>query len=376
MSLEFHYARRDEYPRIRAFIDEHWARNHIYVRTPELFDWTFQRPGFWESGSYSFALGEDHGELVGILGGIPYSFNAFGAAKRGVWIVNYAVRPDYRKGAAALRLLSTFRNATFSVVIASGLNHATVAIYRVLHGQVLPETPRHVVVLPGAAARMAQLVRVAHPEFAEARALELGTAFELRQMSEPAGDSSDQLPRDWDAVDWPLLAARTVGATRDAVYLKWRYLDHPCFRYRIIAIRDNDRSGLLIWRLETARQATADGRTDIDRIGRVVEFLPVHAANARKLLAAFLHQLKAADALGADFYGYHGGIRQMLSEACFREAEHHPDGGMIPARLQPVEAGGGMLNAMFADPDLPPCTLQPDCPWYWTKSDSDQDRPN
>ncbi len=158
MSIEFRFAATSEYPRISAFLDEYWAKNHIYVRKPELFEWTFRRPGFWDPAQYSFSLAEDNGELVGILGGIPYDLNFQSARRRGVWIVNFAVRPDYRKGAAALRLLSTFRNPAFPVVIASGLNEATVAIYKVLRGQVLPEPPRHVAVLPSAVDRMSSLI--------------------------------------------------------------------------------------------------------------------------------------------------------------------------------------------------------------------------
>ena len=38
--------------------------------------------------------------------------------------------------------------------------------------------------------------------------------------------------------------------------------------------------------------------------------------------------------------------------------------------------GGGILSAMFMQTEVPACADAGDCPWYWTKSDSDQDRPN
>jgi hypothetical protein len=31
---------------------------------------------------------------------------------------------------------------------------------------------------------------------------------------------------------------------------------------------------------------------------------------------------------------------------------------------------------MFMQTEVPACADAGDCPWYWTKSDSDQDRPN
>ena len=94
-------------------------------------------------------MAEDNGELAGILGGIPFKFNQFGRTSNGMWIVNYVIRPDHRKGSAALQLLSQFRKPEFNPVIAFGINPATSAIYRVLRGQVLDEIPRHFMVLPG-----------------------------------------------------------------------------------------------------------------------------------------------------------------------------------------------------------------------------------
>lgn len=376
MSIEFRYARSEEYPRISEFINEYWAKDHVYVRNRALFDWTFQRPGYAPPGHLTFALAEDGSDLIGILGGIPFTFNVQGSSRNGVWIVNYAIRPDHRKGAAALKLLSTFRNASYQVVIASGLNPATVAIYKVLRGQVLAETPRHFLVFPGARERAARLISLANPEWDITRSRELASAFEYPMEPESAVRFGSAIPPEWDEMDWPEIASSTTGAVRDAAYLKWRYLDHPNFQYRILTLPEGSRHGLAVWRLETIRQEVGEQRQDFDRIGRVVEFLPASKANGGQLLGGLLAQIQSEGALGADFYSYHGQTRQILADNGFPSVDTHPDGPAIPSRLQPIAAGGGVLNAMFADPDLPGCGAAYDCTWYWTKSDSDQDRPN
>ena len=290
--------------------------------------------------------------------------------------MNYAIRPDHRKGTAALKLLSTFRNPSFPVVIASGLNPSTTAIYKVLRGQVLEAPPRHVLVMPGAAGRMAELMRTANPEWDAGRALAVSEAFQLPSLLERAVEASSMLPAHWDESDWKILASTTVGAVRDLEYLNWRYRMHPCFEYHIITIPEGERTGLLVWRLETVRQETESGRKDLDRFGRVVEFIPASEANAGHLMAALKAQLKAADAVGADFFGYHGEVRRMLNNAGMHATAQHPDGSAIPFLFQPIAPSGPLVNAMFSDPDLPPCDSRDDCAWYWTKSDSDQDRPN
>ncbi len=376
MAVEFRFAHRDEYPRISKFLDEFWAKSHIYCREQALFDWTFAREGHWPSDQYSFALAEEGGTLAGILGGIPFTFNHMGAASVGIWIANYVVHPEHRRGSTALQLLSMFRRPQFHPVIAFGINPATSAIYRVLRGQVLPEIPRHFLVLPESAERMANVLRTAYPDWTAERASGLANEFTLQRLPE-AGAFETKLPADWDQTDWQRIAAQTVGAARTEEFLTWRYLNHPSFDYRVIAIGSEGRHGLAIWRLETIRKQTENGREDVDKIGRLVEFLPSSDDNARELLAAFVQELRAAGAFGADHYCFHGPTRTLLQQLGFREVGTGADHHAIPARFQPLDAkGGGILSAMFVQPGVPDCSLDAACPWYWTKSDSDQDRPN
>jgi hypothetical protein len=377
MALAFRYADATEYPRISKFLNQYWAHDHVYTRDRSLFDWTFGPRPQWPHQGYSFALAEDdRQELAGILGGIPFWFNCFGKRTNGIWIANYVVRPDERRGSAALQLLSMFRRPCFQPVIAFGINPATATIYRVLHGEVLPLIPRWLAFLPEGLARAVNLLQLVYPEWEEGRARQLAEAFCLARLPVNSAAAEHGIPETWDALEWPAIAERTVGAARDAAYLRWRYCEHPRFPYRLLAVRDAGRWGLLAWRLETIRRATPQGREDVDRIGRLLEFLPASRTNAMELLAEFFRELSAAGALGADYYGYHGETNCLLAAAGFGNVEKHPDGGLIPCRFQPLDGKGGeIMSAMFRH-EAPPCTIDPKCPWYWTKSDSDQDRPN
>jgi len=377
MPVQFRYATCHEYPAISQFLNDYWANGHIYCRNRALFEWTFHRPGHWPEEQYSFALAEDGGDLVGILGGIPFRFNHFGKSSSGVWIANYVIRPDHRRGPTALQLLGMFRQPHFYACVASGINPATSAIYRVMRGEVLPYIPRSVVVLPGGSERMVNLLAIAQPEWPAERARSLAAGFGLDAIPDETIVHGATVPESWDTSDWPAIAAATVGAARDRDYLTWRYLAHPVFEYRIITVPDGSRTGLAVWRLETIRRQTPAGREDVDRIGRLVEFLPASRDNARALATVFLQQLCGAGAFGADFYGYHGETRAWLEESGFRPAAAHPDGDAVPSRFQPLDGkGGGILSAMFLGERLPACDGSAACPWYWTKSDSDQDRPN
>jgi hypothetical protein len=133
---------------------------------------------------------------------------------------------------------------------------------------------------------------------------------------------------------------------------------------------------VLVWRLETIRQATPEGRRDVDRIGRILELLPASPENADRLIAAGLEQMRAEGVFAADFYGYHAATNCHLENAGFVDAAKVPDGDQVPSRFQPLDGkGGGILSALFLQ-ERAPGFNDAASPWYWTKSDSDQDRPN
>jgi hypothetical protein len=377
MAVELRYAARHEYDSVSRFLNEYWANDHIYVRSKPLFDWTFGRSNLWPDDTYTFAVAENGSELVGILGGIPFVLNQFGQKSRGVWIVNYVIRPDHRKGTMALQLLSKFRRPEFPTVVAFGINPATSAIYRVLRGQVLPSIPRYLAVMPHAVDRMMSLLQIAHPEWEAAKLRALAEACRLPGVPDTSVSASGEIPSTWDTDAWPKFAAQAVGAERDIDYLTWRYLRHPTFQYRVITVDDPDGPGLAVWRMETIRQKTPEGLKDVDRMARLVEFLPSSHANALRLGAAFLQQASTEGAMAADFYGYHACVRRWLADSGFVCADDLADGDGLPSRFQPLDGkGGGIMSAMFGESSLPACSSDPSCAWYWTKSDSDQDRPN
>lgn len=292
-------------------------------------------------------------------------------------MVNYMVRSDYRRGPVALRLLNLFRRPPYHTVIAFGNDPSVVPFYRGLRAQILSEMPRHVAVLPSAVERMTVLLRIAYPDWPVHRAYALAHALRLPDLPGPCRYSVSSLPSTWNQNDWPRIAARTVGAARDLSYLIRRYQQHPCFNYRFILVSEGKDTGLAVWRLETIRHVTPLGVEEVDRIGRLVEFLPVSRENARSLLSVLWRQLEEADAIGADFYGYHGQVGSWLSDAGFHGVEGHPDGQAIPSRFQPLDGrGGSMRSAIFMQDGIPTCSTDHSSLWYWTKSDSDQDRPN
>lgn len=375
MNVSYRFAGLDEYDRLSAFLNDYWAAGHVYCREKALFDWSFARNPRWGGEGYCFLIAEANSEMAGMLGGIPFRMNCLGASSQGVWIANYVVKPEYRRGPLALQMLGLFRKPPFDIVIASGINPATATIYKVLRGEVLPLLPRHFAVLPGGLEDCIAVLQTASPTMHKDQAAELAAAFQLRHLPHPQWEHARVIPPGWDQHHWPALARETVGAARDAAFLEWRYSAHPLFHYCMAAVAEQDRTGLAIWRMEVIHKRTEAGLEAMGKIARIVEFLPCSRENSRRLLITVLHQAARGGAFAADFYGYHGETGAWLAADGFRSTG--AEGAVIPTRFQPLDGKDGSIHcAMFAPEGIPKGHGGASCRWYWTKADSDQDRPN
>ena len=380
MSIQVRYLNYGEYDKAAEFVDRYWAKNHAYVKMPQLFEWTFGHHAYWDQEAYSFAIAEKESEVIGILGGVPFLLNAYGRTSYGVWLANWMVRPSDRSGRCALALLKQFNRPPFDATIAFGINRDVALIYRAMKWNVVEDIPRYFFILPDAIERMTGLLACTYPDWDVQRAQSLAKAVALTGFQSAPAAADRFFPPEWNSWDqhtWAQFALETTGAARNSAYLKWRYLEHPIFKYRFITAPEGDRIGLAIWRLETIRQSTPDGLKDLDVIGRLVEFMPVSEHNCKVLLALVVSDLYQCGAMGADFYCYQGRIGTWLNQAGINEVGLHPSGKSIPARFQPLEVRGGqIMSAVSYHAESPSYPLSPDCCWYWTKSDADQDRPN
>src|SRR5262245_10530254 len=172
---------------------------------------------------------------------------------------------------------------------------------------------------------MSQLIRMAHPNCESDRAESLVRLFTLKDVPRAPVPATGELPATWDSSDWPEIASRTVGAVRDLSYLTWRYLKHPCFKYHFLAVPEGRRTGLAVWRLENIHKKTSNRTEEVDKVGRLVEFLPSSRNNAAQLLSVFLDQVRSAGALGADFFGYYAENNTWLEEFGFHAVEMDPN---------------------------------------------------
>jgi hypothetical protein len=377
MAVHVRYLRQDEYAIAAEFLHRYWSPNHVYTRDRRLFDWTFGRRGLAGPDEYTFAVAAEGREVVGILGGIPFAFNNHGDRDPGVWLTNWFVRPEARATGAGILLLSVFQKPRRSVLISFGITQNVAILYRQMNWSIIDNLPRFCFVLPGREARAASLFRSANPEWTWEDSAAIARWLTLEEEFAARDSFQCFLPGDWDERGWKRWAPVSVGGARDLPYLTWRYAEHPAFHYETAVVEENGEYGLAVWRVESVRQPAVDFTEGGERIGRIVEFLPLSLQNARQLFGIIVRSLREADAVGADFYVQHAAIAETVRQIGMRDTLAHVKGMAIPSRFQPVDnRGGRILSAVGGTMRGDQGQTLETADWYWTKSDSDQDRPN
>ena len=370
---------RSEYDKIAAFIDRYWARDHIYCRSRSLFDWTFADNPSWQGEGYSFATARLGDEIVGILGAIPFALNLFGETRPACWLANWMVAPSARTTAAGLRLMRVFTDELGWNAFSLGINEPVTPLYRAMRWELVTDWPRWVMLRPGQRHQCLALLRQCHPDWTDTRIQSLiDRVGEQQKIGASFPKISRSLHRDWDSRGWAHISVELVGATRDFDYLSWRYRDHPSFDYEFLTISDGERQGLLIWRGQNVVSDTSgSGVIVVARVARIVEFLPSSADNARHLINFLGEWMDEHDVAFADCYMQHKHYCEWLSKSGFERVDNVPDGKHFPSRFSPLDGKpGNIRSAIKVTPDVSgKMQLRPES-WYWTKSDSDQDRPN
>jgi hypothetical protein len=279
-----------------------------------------------------------------------------------------------------MRLLLAVRALGLQVLGELGANHLTTKVLSTLGWERIPDVPRWIGVIDPhqAAALITASDAAVTPAVAE-RLCErhrVADGMPVRRVAERVDvvPWTPECAGAWDRYWREQLAGTLVGTRRDAAYLRWRYAEHPRFRYDLRLARrrvDGSVLGIAVFRVEQVRERP-------ERVLRVVEFLASPEAEAA--LADAVTEAGRQQAVAfADFYCSSPRAARGLEGLGFKLARAEPRAPAFPCRLQPLEGGQFSMTGLL---QLPPelrgnlARLMDDGRLYLTKSDGDQDRPS
>ena len=311
----------DRLPELQRFVDEHWRRGHVFARDAELLRWQHRRRR--DPESLAVLVAEEDGRMLAMLGWIEFDARVGDERVAGGWMTNWLVVPEARGRGLGLALVEHALVTTYELVGALAANSAT----------------RHVLGRAGlgfAEVAMYRWVRVFDPE--ALRAL-LGN----RELP-PAQAPPERGP-----------GAAFVGGCRDAEFVRWRYREHPRFRYEVEA------DGLAAYRLETVAGSSA-------RIMRIVDFL-----GDESVAVGLVEAAERAGVVLADFACTSARFGAKLEAVGFEREDRLP--AALPGRFQPLDfSDRPLVSCFWAAPRLGEDLFGDDL--YVTRADSDLDRPN
>ncbi len=373
--MQIEWTPTSEIDRLQAAIDTHWRKGHVLAHDAELLRWQYRNPR--HTDRLSVLQATENGRLVGMLGLIQADFNVLGRRLPALWLATWFAAAD-APGATGLALLREALSSDAKVVACLGFNDTAERIYRALRFSVIDAVPRWVrVIHPDALGRL-----LAHGDGRFAEALQdLSTAASGRRSAKSPESlrivpASAEAEEKWDRAWAASFAPRLLGTWRDSAYLHWRYLEHPCFEYRLLFARDESEGalrGIVVYRLERVQESN-------ECVVRIVELLGERAAT-RLLVATVVDEAHAADAAFVDFFGTLSALAPALEECGFVRDDALP--ASLPMLFQPLDFHRNRVRAAIwmADDVLATAgngrdALLDQDTLYVTRSDGDQDRPN
>lgn len=347
----------DRWPEMHAFLSRQYRPDLALLWRP-LFEWQYQSSRY--GGNASMLTAWEGDRLVAALGyvSLPLFWGDWEEPVNGAWAMNWMVEPEYRTGVGwvLLRRLQEMHPVVFAID-ASAQNLELVGP---LGWTIAPVLPRMVRILdPDRAASLFGWARNAD-----------GTAFiasprMASRLSELTHDSHY-------APDWRLYEPLRYGTLRSREHLRWRFLQHPRFRYSVLLTESTNRPAVCAYRVEMAFDKA--GRP-VAPVGRVLDFFfptdPLGEQDAEQLIHGVLTRMAAAGCVYADFSGSAAVYRRLLLRLGW--LSESPGCPLLPSRLTPVEPKPRVLNVEFgvSDPLVVPDLDEA----YITTADGDADRP-
>jgi len=338
-------ARLDETKRLQTFIEEHWRRDHIFVKSKTLLDWQHRHNS---ADHYNFIVGVEivSGEIHGVLGFIPLSqFDASLPDERLCWMAIWKVCAAARGRKLGRNLMAYLTDCVKPDCISTvGATEMTLSMYAE-QGYQIGRMVQHFVLNP---------------------AIDKFSLINLNGMPRPTIAPTAVTPRkilrrisenELHTSDIKLFDRQLAIPKKTPTYIINRYCRHPLYRYTIYHILQSGHvEGIIVTRTSEHHSARAI---------RIVEFVGPDAA-ITGLGTEWLELLVHENAEYIDFYS--AGIPLEILNAAGFHHRHADNGIVVPNYFEPFSQQTVDIDYMISADITQSFRI--------VKGDSDQDRPN
>jgi GNAT superfamily N-acetyltransferase len=325
----------------------------------DLFKWQFGGPGsFRQRDGFHVKLALVGDRIAGCLGYIPVELSLGEEIVPAAWTANWMVDPaDRRLGLGPLLMRELTREFTVTLVV--GLSSEARTLLPRMGWTEFDDLGRFVCVLdPEAAGKLTDSGRLEWPAEALRRGGGSGWPAKVTCVSRFGA----AVTAFWDRI---CATGPFAGTRRSAEFLNWRYAEHPSASYRLFeAHRDGALSGFAVYRVEPVRGVPVV-------VGRLVELVSMDLGE--ELVQAVLEDARLQGVVALDFFCSAREAGGVLERNGFLPPGD-PASGQVPMLFQPIDRRRKGIPFMAYLANAGEKTKGR--PWYVTKGDGDQDRPN
>ena len=264
---------------VGSFIEAHWQKR-VALSSSRFFDWQFSESPGNAGRNRCLVLLDQKDAIQGFMGVTPREFALNGKRLAGAelttWILSEAVR-GLGLGKAIVRNLQE----SYGAIIGMGISESALPIYATHGFKYMRHLPRYVRVFD--AERVAPISKL--EPLGERLIRETPAPIDVRFEAAAIG-----LPEAAELAE-PIHQMLNC-AIRDAGYLRWRYADHPVYRYEAFRVAHDGRPAAVVVRVDDVGDL---------RVLHVVDFLG--SAAAVPAVLAFLEEIgREREVALADFY--------------------------------------------------------------------------
>ncbi|QQZ10278.1 hypothetical protein [Heyndrickxia vini] len=368
--MDIRFFKLNETKQLQKGINDIWANNHIFFKEERLLKYMFHdnpsRHLITKDGCFSFLGAWENNNLIGLLGILPFALNIQGKRDFGFSLTNWIVSPEYRTTGAGLALLKKVQSLNPSIILSLGINENVANLYRVMRWNVLNDCPRWIGIINKEKTNELLLNGNSNSlrYWNEVNAVQIKSSYKVSEVIEIDEQT-------WNNFYWNIFAKESVGFVRDYLFLKWRYFNHPYFKYRVLICKDQNENykGIAIVRVEEIINS--------EKIGRIVEFIASDQDSAISLANSIINLDK--EILFFDFYCFSSISSWGLEAVGFKRVlKSENEKLVVPSRFHPIDyTVTNLMSSMFINSNVTKkMNIIKDNLWYVTKGDSDQDRPN
>lgn len=348
-----------KWEQMRGFLSECYRPDHA-VCSRKFFEWQFQVHS--NSGNARLMCGWDNDRLLGILGYFPLLVN-WGEIQKpyeAAWTLYWMVRREALRGLGFLLMKRI--HEMYPLLLTVNTSPIGQPILKSLSCTIFKSIPRYICVF--------DKEQCTNMIFEESMENDLDD-YVFRSNGLPLSNISvKELNGNNYRPDWRFYNALSFGTIRSLEYLRWRYIDHPGFKYHVVIDGEPEKPVVCVYRIEKSF-----GHYEA-LVGRIVDFFfPCDIEGEKRgmdLLLGVLQHLKSINCAFADFFCSSEIYSQPVIDlgGCMEPSYRQ----LLPVRLTPIQFENFQQNFGFFVPKGYPTPSLKDL--YITKSDIDGDSPS